>query len=156
MTLPLSSSADTCLQGAPQAMENHQEDLKPAMLRTLQQAAGATGSENVVSVATANEFQAAVKTGVRHITITEHLDFTNQEAAFYDEDGKGYKLKVLPSTWSIRVRPPCASLAIAVEEYTGSSRVASLKGTVRCAKCALATRGWPQCVQPCTTHLLQS
>jgi hypothetical protein len=110
-------------------MENHQQDLKPAMLRTLQQAAGAPGSEKVVSVATSSELQAALRKGARHIEITEHLDFTNEEAAFEDY-GEAYKLSVSRSTWSIRVRRPCASLAMSVDEYTGSSHIAPLKGTV--------------------------
>jgi hypothetical protein len=130
MTLPQFSSADACLQGAIQAMKNHQEDLKPTMLRRLQRAAVATGSEKVVSVATSYEFQEALRTGARHIDITEHLDLTNEEVAFEDDYGDSYKLQVLPSTWSIRVRPPCSSLALTVDEYTGSSCVASLKGTL--------------------------
>jgi hypothetical protein len=118
-TLPQFSSADACLQGATPMMNNHTEDLKPMMLRTLQQAAGATGSEEVVSVATSNEFQEALRAGARHIEITEHLDLTFQEAELSSVK-LSYKLEVLPSTWSIRVRQPCASLARTVDEYTGS------------------------------------
>jgi hypothetical protein len=127
-TLPQFSSADACLQAATQMMDNHTEDLKPTMLRTLQQSTGAPGSEKVVSVATANEFQEALWRGATHVEIREHLDLTNQQAAFYDAP-EVYKLQVFPSTLSIRVRPPCALLVMNVDEYTGSSHVASLNGT---------------------------
>jgi hypothetical protein len=99
------------------------------MPRTLQQAAGATGRANVVHVGTSDEFQEAVRAGARHIEITQQLDLTYQEAASYNTF-VFFKLQVLPSTWSIRVRPPCASLSITVDEHTGNSRVPSRKGTV--------------------------
>jgi hypothetical protein len=71
-------------------------------------------------VATVNEFQEALRAGARHIEITQHLDLTNEEV---DEDydyGTGLTLKLLPSSWSIRVSPPCASVPITVDEYVHS------------------------------------
>jgi hypothetical protein len=88
------------------------------MLRTLQQAAGATGSEKVVSVATVTAFQDALREGARYIQITEHLDLTNEDLGDDYDNGENPTLQLLPSTWSIRVRPPCPSLAMTVENIT--------------------------------------
>jgi hypothetical protein len=110
------------LQGATQAIEDHQETLKRTMLRSLQQAAEGTGSEKVVYVATANEFQAAARAGARHIEVTEHLDLTNDEAF--------YKVHVSRSTWSIRVRPTCVLLAMAIDDNKESACVSCLRGTL--------------------------
>jgi ketol-acid reductoisomerase len=83
-------------------LADDQTQLRPAMLRALQEAVSAAEKTRVTYVATPDELQTALSAGARHIEITEHLELT-----FFETFNSVYglvKLQANASTWSIRVR----------------------------------------------------
>jgi hypothetical protein len=89
------------MQMKPGEPPNNQEDLKPPMLRALQEAADSGGMAEVSYVATTEELQAAVDEEARHIEITQHLDLTTITVFLI------FKFDLKGSTLSIRVCLSC-------------------------------------------------
>jgi hypothetical protein len=96
--------------------------LMPAQLRGLQQAASSAGPADVTYVKTPLELLKATADGARHIQITEHLDLTTVAPipSPLALDGMAFqqKLKLMPSTWSIQVRPSCPRVLFSIKSHS--------------------------------------
>jgi hypothetical protein len=97
------------MQGKEAQVNYNEGDLNPSLLRSLQDTSGPAGAEDMRNVATAEELQAAIAAGVRHIVISEHLDLTALQP-YIGYPFPQIKLGLSPSTWSIRVRPSSPSV----------------------------------------------
>jgi hypothetical protein len=98
------------MQGEEAQVNYNESDLNPSLLRSLQETNGPAVAEDVRNVTTAEELQAAMNAGVRHIVITEHLDLTSLQPYIGYPTFPQIRLGLSPSTWSIRVRPSCPSV----------------------------------------------
>jgi hypothetical protein len=99
------------MQGRTPQLVDDPSNLKPAMLRALQEAPGTAGNGEITYVSTANELQEALQEGARHIEIRQHLILTGIQS---NSSLAIYLVKLVPSdsTWSIRVRPSCPCMGL--------------------------------------------
>jgi hypothetical protein len=108
------------MQGVTAPVVDYSRDLKPLVLRALQEVPAEVGYDQVTYVATATELVNAMYAKARHIEITEHLDLT----AFidtYDPFGNAVSMHLDVRTWSIRVRSKCSTYALYVADNRRSA-----------------------------------
>jgi hypothetical protein len=96
------------MQDVTASTVDHPSDMKPTMLRALQEEGVKAGNGEVSYVSTAKDLLDALNAKAQHIEITEHLDLTVLEKDLLNNNSLDGYLTIMNSskhTWSIRVRP---------------------------------------------------
>jgi hypothetical protein len=115
--LPKTADSSAPMQGKEIQAWGSESNVKPAFLRSLQEADGTAVAREVRYVSTAQGLRAALDGAVRHIVITEHLDLTSLQP--FSRNFPRTKLQLLPATWSIRVRLfTCSRFAASIDHHT--------------------------------------
>jgi hypothetical protein len=95
------------MQDVTASTMDHPSDMKPTMLRALQEEAVHAANGDVSYVSTAKELVDALNARERHIEITEHLDLTIIDKDLLNNNSSDGFLTIMNNskhTWSIRVR----------------------------------------------------